>query len=105
MYLVPSTQKKKKAKTNAEEQRNTWRDHRHARQHRNSRSTRYNHTRQQCAGKDGGAGGSVAAAEARGDGAGLRGPASPPAGASAMEEESQVVTYGEQYNPATGWLR
>lgn len=23
----------------------------------------------------------------------------------AMEEESQIVTYGEQYNPATGWTR
>ncbi|CAM9822692.1 unnamed protein product, partial [Ectocarpus sp. 12 AP-2014] len=22
-----------------------------------------------------------------------------------MEEESQIVTYGEQYNPATGWIR
>lgn len=22
-----------------------------------------------------------------------------------MEEESQIVTFGEQYNPATGWTR
>lgn len=22
-----------------------------------------------------------------------------------VEEESQIVTYGEQYNPATGWIR
>lgn len=113
-YHVPRSVKPKITK-----RQHTWRDHRRQQQQQqvqqqqvqyaqrnNSRDTRLGRTRRQCTNREGGGGVRGVAAENLGNGAGLGGAGSPgDASAMEVEEESQVVTYGEQYDPVAGWLR